>query len=175
MMPFYPTEDKIIPYRKLSSWRSGVGVTDSEYKDGPFDIQLVVTNGCFDILHMGHVEYLEEARRQGDKLLVGVNDDDSVRWLKGKGRPKNCALHRARVLSALECVDYVVIFPSLVQGNAADFLSKARPKVYVKGGDYSLDTLNKEEHKILERHKSDIYFSKLVSGVSTSKLLDNNL
>jgi rfaE bifunctional protein nucleotidyltransferase chain/domain len=175
MMPFYPTGDKIIPYRELSSWRKSIGVTEPEYKNGPFDTELVVTNGCFDVLHVGHVEYLEEARAQGDKLLVGVNNDDSVRWLKGKGRPINCALYRARVLAALECVDYVTIFPSLVQGNAADFLKKARPVVYVKGGDYSLDTLNEQESTVLQKYKSNIYFSKLIEGVSTTKLLDNNL
>ena len=177
MMPFYPTEEKIIPWPKLSSWRREniLEQTNPEYKNGPLDTQLVVTNGCFDILHVGHIEYLEEARRQGDKLLVGVNDDDSVRCLKGKGRPKNCALYRARGLSALECVDYVTIFPSPSQGNAAAFLKKARPKVYVKGGDYSIETLNKEELEILQKYKSNIYFSKLVEGVSTTKLLDNDL
>jgi rfaE bifunctional protein nucleotidyltransferase chain/domain len=169
MSSYYGTSKKIIPYSKLLDWRKEL-IWPKKYDN--YNIKLVVTNGCFDLLHVGHVEYLEEAREQGGKLLVGVNNDDSVRWLKGKGRPINCALYRAKVLAALECVDFVSIFPDK---SASSFLEKARPDVYVKGGDYSLETLDTEELEILKKYKSNIYFSKLVEGVSTSKILDKKL
>jgi len=169
MSLYYGTGEKIISYPKLSSWRRDL-IWPKEYNN--YNVKLVVTNGCFDVLHVGHVKYLEEARKQGDKLLVGVNDDDSVRCLKGEGRPINCALYRARVLAALECVDLVCIFPNK---NASSFLKRARPDIYVKGSDYSLETLDIEELEILKKYKSNIYFSELVEGVSTSKILDKKL
>ena len=101
---------------------------------------LVATNGCFDLLHVGHVRYLQAARRLGDALAVGVNGDASVRSLKGEGRPLNNERDRAEVLSALACVDYVCIFPDV---RATAFLEKVRPAIYVKGGDYTPDTLNR--------------------------------
>jgi rfaE bifunctional protein nucleotidyltransferase chain/domain len=93
----------------------------------------VFTNGCFDVLHHGHVGYLEEARRLGDLLIVAVNADRSVSRLKGPGRPVNPVEDRAAVLAALSSVDYVVVF---AEDNPADLLRLIRPQVYVKGGDY---------------------------------------
>ena len=101
--------------------------------------KLVVTNGCFDILHLGHVTYLESARNFGDSLLVGVNDDDATRQLKGAGRPVNPEADRAAVLAALASVDGVCVF---ADKTAIKFLSAARPDIYVKGGDYTLETLD---------------------------------
>ena len=97
-----------------------------------------MTNGCFDLLHLGHVTYLETARNLGDALLVGVNSDAAVRGLKGEGSPLNNESDRAAVIAALRAVNYVCIFPDV---RATEFLAAAKPDIYVKGGDYTLDTL----------------------------------
>ncbi len=96
--------------------------------------RVVLTNGVFDLLHVGHLDYLEKARALGDALFVGVNGDDSARQLKGRGQPFVPALERARLLAALRCVDAAVIFEELTADN---LLKALRPDVYVKGGDYS--------------------------------------
>jgi rfaE bifunctional protein nucleotidyltransferase chain/domain len=95
-------------------------------------------NGCFDLLHVGHTRYLEAAAREADVLVVAVNDDESVRRLKGRGRPILEANHRAELVAALRCVDYVVIFPEPTVGPLLDAL---RPDVHCKGTDYTLDTV----------------------------------
>src|SRR5436190_24122446 len=92
--------------------------------------KLVFTNGCFDLLHAGHVRYLQAARALGDALLVAINGDESVRVLKGEGRPLNRAEDRAEVIAALDCVDHVVIFPEV---RATQLLEIVRPAIYVKG------------------------------------------
>ena len=97
--------------------------------------RVVFTNGCFDLLHRGHVEYLAEARALGDALVVAVNDDPSVRRLKGPGRPLNPAADRARVLAALAAVDRVVLF---AEDTPAELIAALVPDVLVKGGDYQL-------------------------------------
>src|SRR5213075_1160108 len=109
--------------------------------------KLVATNGCFDLLHVGHVRYLQAARALGDALAVGLNSDRSVRELKGSGRPINNERDRAEVLAALECVDFVAIFPEL---RATQFIRATLPAIYAKGGDYTSDTLNAEEQTLLK-------------------------
>jgi len=94
----------------------------------------VFTNGCFDLLHLGHVRYLEQARRLGDFLVMGLNSDESVRRLKGAGRPLVPEQERAEILAALTCIDYVTIFGEPTAGPLIDLL---RPAIYVKGGDYT--------------------------------------
>ena len=130
--------------------------------------RLVATNGCFDLLHAGHVTYLEAARNAGDALLVGVNGDASVRELKGEGRPIIPGLDRALVLAALEAVDAVCIFPEV---RAAEFLRLGCPDIYAKGGDYTLESLNQEERRIVEQAGGKIIFIPFVAGKSTSGLL----
>ena len=100
--------------------------------------RLAVTNGCFDLLHTGHVLYLQDARAEADVLLVGLNGDASVRELKGPSRPINPALDQAALLAALGFVDGVCVFEDK---RATQFLQLAQPDVYVKGGDYTLETL----------------------------------
>lgn len=95
----------------------------------------VFTNGCFDLLHLGHVRYLQEARALGDFLVLGLNSDESTRRLKGPGRPLIPQNERAEILAALACVDYVTIFPEPTAGPLVEYL---RPAIYVKGGDYAL-------------------------------------
>lgn len=130
--------------------------------------KLVATNGCFDLLHVGHVRYLQAARAKGDVLIVGLNGDASVRGLKGAGRPVNREKDRAEVLAALESVDVVAIFPEM---RATRFIEAVRPNVYVKGGDYSSDTLNAEERATLERVGAKIDIVPFEKGYSTSRLL----
>ena len=131
--------------------------------------RLVLTNGCFDLLHVGHVRYLQQARKLGDFLIVAVNGDESVQALKGPGRPLNLEEDRAEILAALECVDFVTIFP---ERRATAVIEALRPAIYVKGGDYTLDSLNPEEVAALERVGAEIKTLPLVPGKSTSSLIE---
>ena len=131
--------------------------------------KLVATNGCFDLLHVGHVRYLEAARRLGDVLAVGLNGDRSVRELKGSGRPINNEADRAEVLAALECVDLVAIFPEI---RATEFILAAQPAIYAKGGDYTPETLNAEERGALQEVGAEIRIIPFEKGYSTSLLLE---
>ena len=131
--------------------------------------KLVATNGCFDLLHVGHVRYLRAARALGDLLAVGLNSDRSVHELKGSGRPIMTEIDRAEILAALECVDLVTIFPEM---RATRFLAAARPAMYVKGGDYSTETLNEEERAALKQIGAEIRVVPFEPGYSTSQLLE---
>lgn len=131
--------------------------------------KLVFTNGCFDLIHVGHVRYLRAARALGDALLVAINGDESVRTLKGAGRPLNRAEDRAEVIAALECVDYVVIFREV---RATSLLQKVRPALYVKGGDYTESTLDPDERAALERARTEVRILPFEAGFSTSTLLE---
>lgn len=131
--------------------------------------KLVFTNGCFDLLHAGHVRYLNEARALGDALVIGLNSDSSVRALKGADRPLNGQNDRAEVLSALRSVDAVVVF----DGERATALIEAiRPHIYAKGGDYTVDSLNPEERAALQAAASDIRILPLVPGRSTTSTIN---
>lgn len=129
---------------------------------------VVVTNGCFDILHFGHSKYLEAAKELGRHLIVGVNSDQSVRMLKGEGRPINNEKNRAGLVSKLASVNTVCIFHGM---RCEDFLRAARPNVYVKAGDYSLETLDKGEREVLELLGSQIKFIPIEVHESTSEIL----
>jgi rfaE bifunctional protein nucleotidyltransferase chain/domain len=130
--------------------------------------RLVFTNGCFDILHVGHVRYLAAARQLGDVLAVGVNGDGSVRALKGEGRPVTNERDRAEVLAALESVDLVTIFPDV---RATQLLKSVRPAVYVKGGDYTPETLNPEERAALDEVGAEVQIIPFEAGYSTSQII----
>jgi rfaE bifunctional protein nucleotidyltransferase chain/domain len=131
--------------------------------------KLVVTNGCFDLLHLGHVTYLETARNLGDALLIGVNGDESVRQLKGLNRPVTNEQDRAAVLAALASVDGACIF---TEKTATRFLATVQPDIYVKGGDYTLDTLNQDERRAVEQAGGRIVIIPFVPGKSTTTLLE---
>ncbi len=103
---------------------------------------VVFTNGCFDILHVGHVRYLQDARALGDLLVVGVNTDDSVRRLKGPTRPVVSEWERAEILAALQCVDYVSLFN---EDTPVELITAIRPSIHVKGGDYKVEDLPEAE------------------------------
>ena len=151
--------EKIIPWDKLPAWRARVRASGRK---------LVVTNGCFDLLHVGHVTYLENARSQADALLVGINGDQSVRELKGADRPVNTENDRAAVVAALASVDAVCIFS---ERTATRFLQGAQPDIYVKGGDYSLETIDQEERRLVEQAGGKMIIIPLVPGKSTTALL----
>ena len=131
--------------------------------------RIVATNGCFDLLHVGHVRYLQAARAIGDVLAVGLNSDRSVRELKGTGRPLRSEKDRAEILAALQCVDLVTTFP---QVRATQFLRAAKPAIYVKGGDYSSDTLDEEEQVMLKKIGAEIRLIPFEAGYSTSALIE---
>jgi len=128
--------------------------------------RVVFTNGCFDILHAGHVRYLAAARARGDVLILGLNSDDSVRRLKGEARPVNGQKDRAEVVGALKSVDTVVIFG---EDTAEDLIAKVQPAVYAKGGDYTLETL--PEARIVESYGGEVAFIPLVAGKSTTRMI----
>jgi len=130
--------------------------------------KLVLTNGCFDLLHLGHVRYLEMARGLGDALAVAINGDDSVRLLKGEGRPLNPENDRAEIIAALQCVDYAVLFPEM---RVTRLIEEVRPAIYVKGGDYTPDSLHPEEHEALKRIGAEIRILPFEPGHSTSRLI----
>jgi rfaE bifunctional protein nucleotidyltransferase chain/domain len=128
--------------------------------------RIVLTNGCFDILHLGHLRYLRQARALGDVLIVGVNSDDSVRRLKGDGRPLNTAHDRAELVAGLSCVDLVVVFNELTPRR---LIETVRPDVYVKGGDYALDRL--PERQLVERLGGRVEIVTHLPGRSTTGIV----
>ena len=144
---------------QLSAIREQLGATGKS---------LVFTNGCFDLLHVGHVRYLREARALGDALVVAVNGDESVRALKGPTRPINSEDDRAEVLAALECVDYVVLFHT---ERVTDVVRTIRPHIYAKGGDYTVASLDPGERSALEEAGAAIRILPLVPGKSTTATL----
>lgn len=139
------------------------------YRAGLKGRRVVVTNGCFDLLHVGHCRYLEHARSLGDFLWVGLNGDASVRALKGEGRPVNMEADRAELLVSLRMVDAVTIFKEV---RALEFFRAVRPDIYVKGGDYTLESLDREERAQLEGMGTRIEIVPLIHGKSTTKTLE---
>lgn len=133
---------------------------------------VVFTNGCFDILHIGHLKTLNRARSEGDRLVVGVNSDQSVKRLKGSQRPINCERDRALLLAGLRCVDAVVVFE---QDTPVELLERVRPQVHVKGGDYREEDL--PEAAVVKKHGGRIVLVDLVKGRSTTATIQktNNL
>ena len=140
-------------------------IADSLRKQGR---KLVLTNGCFDLLHVGHVRYLQAARALGDALAVAINGDDSVRVLKGEGRPLNTEGNRAEVVAALQCVDYAVLFSEV---RVTRLIEEVRPAIYVKGGDYTLVSLHPEERAALDKVGAEIRILQFEAGHSTSSLI----
>ena len=129
--------------------------------------KVVFTNGCFDILHVGHVRYLKVAKALGDVLIVGLNTDASVKRLKGNDRPINNEADRAEVLLALESVDHVVLFG---EQTAENLIAEVKPNIYVKGGDYTLETL--PEAKIVQSYGGLVEFIPMVAGRSTTNVIN---
>ena len=152
------TFDMLIPNERIEAFAAALREAG---------IRVVFTNGCFDILHAGHVRYLAAARALGDVLILGLNSDASVRRLKGEMRPVNTAEDRAEVVGALKSVDYVVIFG---EDTAENLIAKVRPAVYAKGGDYTRETL--PEARIVESYGGEVAFIPLVAGKSTTGIIE---
>lgn len=129
--------------------------------------KLVFTNGCFDILHRGHIEYLYQARNLGDALMVGVNTDNSVKMLKGEMRPINGEYDRMMLLASLYFVDYVVLFD---EDTPLQLIKSVRPDILVKGGDYTRDTIVGAD--FVESTGGEVVVISFVEGYSTTKVIN---
>ncbi len=127
---------------------------------------IVTTNGCFDILHVGHVRYLQKTKSFADVSIVLLNSDKSVRAIKGEGRPINNENDRAEILCALSCVDYVVMFD---ENSPAALLDEIKPDVYTKGADYTMETL--PEADIMRKNGTRVEFISFVEGKSTTNII----
>jgi len=158
--PGMSAHEKIVSLEQLPAWREALREAGQ---------RLVATNGCFDLLHAGHVTYLEQAATRGDVLLIGCNGDESVRQLKGPSRPLNPEADRALVLAALESVGAVAVFP---EKRAENFLRLAKPDVYVKGGDYTPETLDAGERAAVESGGGEVVIIPFVPGKSTTGLIE---
>ncbi len=152
-------EEKIMTLAQALAWRNALKAAGTP---------LVATNGCFDILHRGHATYLARARELGGALLVAVNDDATIRAIKGPSRPVNPEEDRAYVLASLEAVDGVVVFRTQA---ATPLLEALRPDVYAKGGDYTIDTIVQEERRALEAFGCQIVILPAVPGRSTTNTI----
>ena len=128
---------------------------------------VVTTNGCFDILHAGHVRYLEKTKSFADYLIVLLNSDKSIKSIKGPSRPINSENDRAEILSALRCVDYVVLFD---ENSHRDLLDEIKPDVYTKGADYTMETL--PEADIMKKNGTRVEFIEFLEGRSTTKTIE---
>lgn len=148
--------------------REGIAVVSREAKAAGKTV--VFTNGCFDILHIGHVRYLQDARALGDLLIVGLNSDESVKRLKGPERPVVNELDRAEILAALECVDYLSIFP---EDTPIELLEAVKPSVHAKGGDYKVEDLAEAPVVIKNGGRVEIvsFTSTETEGRSTSSII----
>lgn len=128
---------------------------------------VVATNGCFDILHVGHVRYLQETKKYADFSVVLLNSDKSVKKIKGENRPINSENDRAEILCALSCVDYVVLFD---ETSPRDLLDEIKPDVYTKGADYTMETL--PEADIMRKNGTKVKFITFVDGKSTTNTIN---
>ncbi len=153
------------PSKKIMSLAAGVTWRQGLLKAGK---RLALTNGCFDLVHRGHVEYLNQARQQGDALIVLLNSDASVKAIKGPNRPLTSETDRAYLIAALAAVDAVVIFD---EPRATRILGMLPPDVYVKGGDYTEDTLHCEEYAVLKASGCAFWFVPFVPGYSTTEIV----
>ena len=127
---------------------------------------IVFTNGCFDLLHPGHIQYLEDAAKLGDKLIVGLNDDDSVRRLKGSSRPINNLNFRKKILMGLRSVNLVIPF---YEDTPLNLIALIKPDFLVKGGDYSIETV--VGHKVVQDYGGQVKILSFLDGYSSSEII----
>jgi len=131
-------------------------------------MKTVFTCGCFDLFHAGHLKTLEEGKKLGDYLIVGISSDNVIRKAKGKGRPIISQDKRVKIISAIGYVDEVIV------GNKKDwveFILKRKPDIYLKGGDYNINTIHQGERKAIEKYGGKICFTKYLKGSSTTKIV----
>jgi len=132
---------------------------------------VVWTNGCYDLMHAGHIDCFRRAKKLGDALIVGVDSDESVRKLKGIGRPLHSQERRAFLLSELSSIDYLL----MCENGMFQYIDILQPDVYVKGGDYTLETINQQERKLVEGYGGKIVIVPSIHDLPTTKILDNLL
>ncbi|MBO4744654.1 MAG: D-glycero-beta-D-manno-heptose 1-phosphate adenylyltransferase [Bacteroidales bacterium] len=145
-------------------------LTVKQFSEFRNDLQNVVfTNGCFDIIHAGHIDYLSKARNLGDVLVVGLNSDESVRRLKGPQRPINDVDARSKVLASLFFVDYVIVFE---EDTPLNLIKSVRPDILVKGGDYTRDTVVGAD--FVESYGGKVVILPFIKGYSTTSILNKN-
>jgi rfaE bifunctional protein nucleotidyltransferase chain/domain len=152
-------DHKIISQANLATWRAKTKAQGEK---------VCATNGCFDLLHAGHIKYLYESSKYGDIFIIGCNSDESVRQLKGNGRPIQTEKDRALILSALECVSFVSIFE---EKEAVNFLQTVQPDFYIKGGDYTLDSMDRKEKEAVTTHGGKIVLASMLQGKSSSSII----
>jgi D-beta-D-heptose 7-phosphate kinase/D-beta-D-heptose 1-phosphate adenosyltransferase len=150
--------------KKITSLKSLIEIRASLKKKKK---KVVFTNGCFDILHRGHVTYLAKARSFGDVLILGLNKDASIKRIKGEGRPINNEKDRAIVVSALECVDYVVLFG---EDTPLRLITALKPDILVKGSDWAIDKIVGKD--VLDTYGGKVKRVSLVAGRSTTNVID---
>ena len=155
-----------LPNQKWLSLEEAITARDALTKSNQ---TMVMTNGCFDLLHVGHISYLEASKKLGDQLWVLINSDESVRALKGPTRPIESEAERAYCLAALSCVDRIVVFnnPRLIKE-----IEMLHPDIYTKAGDYTLDTLHQGERAAFEAVGTQIQFLPFLEGFSTTKMIE---
>ena len=155
-----------LPNDKWLSLENAVSAREILRKAGQ---TMVMTNGCFDLLHVGHISYLQASKKLGDQLWVLINSDESVRALKGPARPIELEAERAYCLAALSCVDRIVVFhnPRLIAE-----IKQLQPDIYTKAGDYTLDTLHQGERAAFETAGTKISFLPFLEGFSTTKMIE---
>lgn len=149
---------------KVSSWDNIVADVESLRQSGK---KIVFTNGVFDLLHVGHVRYLQEARALGDALVIGVNADASVKRLKGPTRPVQLEADRAEILAALQCVDLTVIF---TDDTPATLIEKVRPDILVKGGDWKIEDI--VGAPFVQSYGGKVMSLQFIDGRSTTKIIE---
>jgi len=151
--------------KKLAIDRESLVTSIQEHRN--WKHKIIFTNGCFDLLHLGHVTYLKQAKQLGDILIIGVNTDESIRQLKGANRPVNCLSDRLAILSALESVDYVIPF---AESTPSELIKIIRPDIYVKGGDYTPEMLS--EAPLVEELGGEVKILPYVSNISTTAIVN---
>jgi rfaE bifunctional protein nucleotidyltransferase chain/domain len=149
--------------RVFSNWKELIADLSTKRRGR----QVVFTNGCFDILHVGHVRYLQQARAQGDLLVVGLNSDASVRQLKGPERPVQNEMNRAEIMAALGCVDFVTIFG---EETPEKLIHEVRPDVLVKGGDWAIDKI--VGATFVQSYGGEVRSLQFVEGNSTTSIIE---
>lgn len=155
-----------LPNEKLLTLEQAIELRESLRAAGQ---TMVMTNGCFDLLHVGHISYLQEAKKLGDKLWVLINSDASVRELKGPTRPIESEAERAYCLAALSCIDTIVVFNS---PRIVEEIKLLKPDIYTKAGDYTIDTLHAGERAAFEAVGTEIKFLPFLEGFSTTKMIE---
>jgi rfaE bifunctional protein nucleotidyltransferase chain/domain len=153
-------DSKIIYRKNLKAWRERMRRLGKK---------VCASNGCFDLLHVGHIEYLHESAKYGDVLIIGCNGDESVRQLNGDGRPIQKEQDRATILCALKSVDFVSVFR---EKEAIGFLKAVQPDFYIKGGDYTLESMSQKEKDAVTKNGGKIIIAPLLNGKSSSLLID---